>query len=441
MGVKNRERRRQKQAKQNRNKKANSGRTDGGGQQGRGRSSGQSAWSPPGSDEEVIDSVILLAAHADCSGRIFDHEELVARLVRGEERVASRISSLLVTALGIRLQHGWEPHEIIRILRRRQSAQAARIVAAPLVDAARHCTRESQVSWESQIAEVAVTQRRLDPTDPRWPDDVEAGVRALGALQHLPAMPDLGKNRPAATRRASSTEEERLLVRVRGLLAKAESSDFPEEADALMGKAQELMTRHCLDRALLESDDAAAESGQLDSRRCWLEDPYVDAKAILLSVVAQANRCRAVMSSELGFSTLVGHPDDLDATELLFTSLLVQATRRITALAHDPVHANRSRRPSYRRSFLIAYAYRIGDRLDEANSAITKAAGEGEGGRLLPVLARRSGAVDEAIDTMFSELVPHQASATNHAGFAAGTAAAEMANLGVNEQLPFVVDS
>ena len=31
-----------------------------------------------------------------------------------------------------------------------------------------------------------------------------------------------------------------------------------------------------------------------------------------------------------------GIPSDLEATDLLFTSLLVQATRRITALGNDP---------------------------------------------------------------------------------------------------------
>ncbi|EOD65931.1 DUF2786 domain-containing protein [Amycolatopsis vancoresmycina] len=38
---------------------------------------------------------------------------------------------------------------------------------------------------------------------------------------------------------------------LRALLAKAESSSFPEEAEALSAKAQELMTRHALDRVLV----------------------------------------------------------------------------------------------------------------------------------------------------------------------------------------------
>ena len=43
-------------------------------------------------------------------------------------------------------------------------------------------------------------------------------------------------------------------------------------------------------------------------------------------MVAAANRCRAVWHRSLGLCTVLGFPGDLDAVELLVTSLLVQAT-------------------------------------------------------------------------------------------------------------------
>jgi hypothetical protein len=43
-------------------------------------------------------------------------------------------------------------------------------------------------------------------------------------------------------------------------------------------------------------------------------------------VVATANRCRVVWHRNLGLRTVMGFRTDLDAVELLFTSLLVQAT-------------------------------------------------------------------------------------------------------------------
>jgi hypothetical protein len=164
-----------------------------------------------------------------------------------------------------------------------------------------------------------------------------------------------------------------VFTRIRGLLTKAESSAFAEEADAFMAKAQKLMTRYCIDRTMVEAgDDAKGDSAShVEARRVWLEDPYLEAKAFLLANVASANRCRSIVDPVFGFSTLVGHPRDLDATDLLFTSLLVQAMRRIAALGSDPT---------------------------------------------------------------FGPL-------TDVAGWAAGTAAADLAELGVHEKLPFATAS
>jgi hypothetical protein len=222
---------------------------------------------------------------------------------------------------------------------------------------------------------------------------------------------------------------------------KAESSEFAEEADAFMAKAQELMTRYCIDRTMVESEVEGDDASQVDARRVWLEDPYLEAKALLLANVASANRCRAVVDTEFGFSTVVGHPGDLDAADLLFTSLLVQATRRITALGNDQTYGRRSRKPSYRRSFLVAYAGRIGSRLREASEVATVAADKTLGNRLLPVLARREEGLNAAVTALFGELRELNFSLTDVAGWAAGTAAADHAELVVHERLPFATVS
>lgn len=56
-------------------------------------------------------------------------------------------------------------------------------------------------------------------------------------------------------------------------------------------------------------------------------------------------------------------PSDLDAVELLFTSLLVQATTAMLAAGSRQDAHGRSRTRSFRQSFLAAYAQRIGERL------------------------------------------------------------------------------
>jgi hypothetical protein len=47
---------------------------------------------------------------------------------------------------------------------------------------------------------------------------------------------------------------------------------------------------------------------------------------LLVGRGAHANRCRSVWSSAFRFVTVLGFPSDVDGVELLYASLLVQAT-------------------------------------------------------------------------------------------------------------------
>ena len=94
-----------------------------------------------------------------------------------------------------------------------------------------------------------------------------------------------------------------------------------------------------------------------------MDAPYETAKAILLDAVASANHCRAVWNSELGFSTVVGFEGDLEAVELLYTSLLVQGTAAMTKAEAAQRAGGRKRTKTFRQSFLLAYAGRLGDLL------------------------------------------------------------------------------
>ena len=394
------------------------------------------------STDEMVDALILAAAHANCEslGDGMQLQSLLDALVQGvglgcgRELVARRLDSLLQSDLARVLDSGWRPDEATRIVRRRAGAAATSIVSGLLAEMAPRPSCEDDIASTTGRPKSA---RKLDPASSSWKADLTGAVAAISVLEHLPVLPDLGSIRHR-TRTGRAHEEERAFIRIRGLLSKAESTDFAEEADAFMAKAQELMTRYCIDRTMVDADAEGDAQPDFRSRRVWLEDPYLEAKALLLGNVASANRCRAVVDREFGYATLVGCPEDLDATDLLFTSLLVQATRRITALGNDPTFGRRSRKPSYRRSFFVAYAGRIGSRLREANDAATVVADEALGNRLLPVLARREEHLDAAVGALFGELGELKFSLTDMAGWVAGTAAADMAELAVHEKLSYM---
>jgi hypothetical protein len=118
--------------------------------------------------------------------------------------------------------------------------------------------------------------------------------------------------------------------------------------------------------------------------------------------------------------TLVGFERDLDIVELLSTSLLVQATRAMTASGSQVGRYGRSRTRSFRQSFLAAYAGRIGERLRESVTDTESVADADAGGALLPVLATRDDAVREVVDAMFPKVTHKAIGVSNATGWAPG---------------------
>jgi hypothetical protein len=378
----------------------------------------------------LVDMMLLDASHAGCEGR--DPGPVLAELTDRDAGsawcalVTARVATALIGPLTDALHSGWEPRDLSAILRRKVGVSASDLVAAVLPDALRSHRPDPVrgARWEAQVSELGADARRLATASPTWETDVCTAVTALGFLSHLGALPVLTKPTPRAAARPDLDPS--LLDKVRALLAKAEATAFEEESDAFLSKAQELMTRHNLDRAILFEADQGGVAG-IEARRCWLDDPYLKQKGFLLAVVAGANRCRSVSLYEYGFVTLFGHPDDLSTAEMLFTALLVHATKQMTR----PLSAGKrdASRPSYRRSFLLAYASRIGARLREATTSATDAALESIGNSLLPVLAERERGVDEALRRMFPNTTEAEVSITDRAGWAAGQAAADLVDL------------
>jgi hypothetical protein len=226
---------------------------------------------------------------------------------------------------------------------------------------------------------------------------------------------------------ASPTPDPGVLHKVRSLLAKAESTTFPDEAEALTAKAQQLMDRHAIDRAVLAATGGGA--GGPEGRTLLIEAPYARPKFQLLTELARANRCRAVLDTRANRATVVGFPDDQQTVELLYTSLLVQGTRAMLQAGTSA----RTRSRSYRHAFLVAYAARIGQRLRQAAEATVRDAVRDHGEHLLPVLRSRELAVEDLVGQTFPELRRMRVTASDPAGYAAGHAAADRARLGGHE--------
>lgn len=244
---------------------------------------------------------------------------------------------------------------------------------------------------------------------------------------------------------------DRVLHTIRALLAKAESTDYPDEAAALTAKAQQLISAHAIDLALIEERTGR---GEVVTRVLFIPAPYPKEKSLLLGGVARANGCRAILGiDEASFkemfesgemfsrpgnhATLVGHESDLDSVELLFTSLLVQAVNSMLAHGAQVDASGASRTKSFRRSFLNGFAHSVSVRLKDARDAAAESAQseaettEGDSTDcVLPVLASREASVDDFVDKRFPSLGSLKTSVSNYAGIVAGNTAGDRADLG-----------
>ena len=163
-------------------------------------------------------------------------------------------------------------------------------------------------------------------------------------------------------------------------------------------------------------------------------DPGVG-KSTLLSQVADANGCRAVWCKDEGFTAVFGFAGELEAVEELFTSLLVQATAALRRAGSKYDCFGRSRTTSFRRSFLVAFALRIGQRLRETVAATVEAAAADAGTSLVPLLTAQTEAIAAAAKSVFPHVKGFRPAATDGEGWYAGRVFGDCADLSTKRKL------
>ena len=171
-----------------------------------------------------------------------------------------------------------------------------------------------------------------------------------------------------------------LLDRVRKLLAKAEADGVTApEAEALTAKAAELMARYGIDRAMLAA--TRPETDKPDSRIIDIDNPWAQVRAHLLAGLAGAMRCQVILLRPDGPGARVhvfGYTSDLERTDILYTSLLLQMAHGLTAVV-PPAGARSTR--AWRRSWLLGFAAAVITRVKAAEErAVAHAEAESHGG-------------------------------------------------------------
>lgn len=426
----------------------------------------------PSSNElttEAIDQLIVVASYAALNT---EHKNIFANAVRALTNIEVGLAPARPSVLiAIRLQqcvsalfeNGWQPADVVHTIKRRCTIRASRLTVAFIAADSRRvdAVHRAPQQWLAQLDDIGAydpvrgcivgghehpfaTWARSEKLDPD--EMLSIGLHVLAELQVAPRMSALvappsawtASNRgslpqPPPAQIPQGEVDAKALKLIRALLAKAEATTFQAEAEAFTAKAQEMMTRHSIDAAVLAS--AAAGGGRtrgIESRRVHIDSPYADEKADFLAVIADVNGARSVWSPQVAISTIMGFPIDLQLTDLLFTSLLVQATH---ASAEETSVDRGLRTPSFRRAFLIAFADRVGERLEQTRQRSSAAATEQYGSSLLPILADRTAAVSETFAEAFPNLTKGKSRRLNAQGWHAGRAAADRAHIGAGEAI------
>ena len=425
--------------------------------------------------DQLVAQATLLTSPKGESGPGFATalDALVAREagIRAGERPSDVLTSKLRQRVTELYEAGWQPADLAHAVKRNATALGHRLIVAIIANEARTSSAAHRAprSWLEQLddlgvydADRAVVVGGHDPPIDGWAraEKVDVDEKLAIALQVLHAVLRFGtlpllavapsrwteSNRGSIPTSPPSTAgprpngpeadvDAKALKLIRALLAKAEATTFEAEAETFTAKAQEMMTRYSIDAAVLAASHDTAGSGRVRgvvSRRVHIDSPYADEKATFLAMIADVNGVRSVWSPTFGFSTITGFPVDLQLTDLLFTSLLVQANHASAAFTAD----NRQlRTASFRRAFLVSFAQRIAERLEATRRHVATAAEQQYGSSLVPILADRQVAVTAEFERIFPTTTTMKSRSYNSLGWYAGQQAADRADIGHGEAL------
>ena len=214
----------------------------------------------------------------------------------------------------------------------------------------------------------------------------------------------------------------KIIERIEALFRQAEGTNIPEEALTFTQKAQELLTKY----ALSELDLASVKAGRMDDHVLTVgivvNEPQAKRKQELLASIAKVNDIKPVLGNanrrwgngpiDAGYGAgtarvvssdkenknyrimyLTGFSKDIEATTLLYTSLLIQARGEIKR-AQVPSWENKA---TWVNHFFIGFTQVVRQRLQKSrNDDVAKLKEDASVGGfdLLPVIVERSKRVE-----------------------------------------------
>lgn len=175
-------------------------------------------------------------------------------------------------------------------------------------------------------------------------------------------------------------EDLKYAERIAKLLRQAEATTFPEEADAFMAKAQQLMTLYAIDEATLEQLRDRGKREEVTQETIIYGGIFSRALFEIGRAVARANDCKHLIGRASRKTTtlyVIGFPSDIQRVRLIDSSLQLQAVaaQRRWWQETDSSWMNGSQKYRAKREFLFGFARGVATKLERAKvTGITEAA-------------------------------------------------------------------
>lgn len=165
------------------------------------------------------------------------------------------------------------------------------------------------------------------------------------------------------------------------LLAKAEGTDNPAEAEAYTAKAEELMLKHGIEEAQIQAKKPGAKVDPIIIERIYVNGTYEAATVTYGYAVAPAFNCKSYQSkgSQKGhYIWLVGHTSDVEQAAILVKSMLIQSEMAMRYWwetgGREQSGTGRAEQKLARRQFMFGFGNGVRERLREIRTRVVKEA-------------------------------------------------------------------
>lgn len=265
-------------------------------------------------------------------------------------------------------------------------------------------------------------------------EDTEGDVWTPESEEQDPADEDLLAETPKPKK---PVDIEKMKAKIAMLLAKAESTSFPEERDAFNAGAEKLMLRLGIARAELEGAGEVKTEEIVEVRRVFPGNYSISMIPFTTMVARGFGHLTVLQSKTAGLARvayIIGHKSDVEEFCQLLDSLSLQVMSALRVWQKEHIEERRGltdmQKYLQHRSFIEGFGRRVGDRLEERRTVEETEASTGAA----LVLASKESRISDWVSDTYGGLKA-DTSRRNHSsvGYFAGQRAGATANLGDSE--------